>query len=64
MTMNSNIRIQILTLVHGERLIRLEDDPTGSRVERRVHAEKPLVAQKSSFMRLFEALLQSELAAA
>ena len=61
--MNSNICIQLLTLVHGERLIRLEDDATGLSVERRIHPEKPLVAQKSTLMRLFEAMLQSELAA-
>lgn len=62
--MNTNIRIQLLTLVHGERLIRLEDDVTGLSVERKVRPEKPLVAQKANLMELFEAMIHSELAAA
>jgi hypothetical protein len=62
--MNADIRIQLLTLAHGERLIRLEDDATGLSVERKVHPEKPLVAQKVSLMKIFEAVLQSEHAAA
>ena len=62
--MNTAIRIQLLTLVHGGRLIRLEHDATGLSVERKVHPEKPLVVQKAKLMRLFEAMLQSETAAA
>jgi hypothetical protein len=62
--MNTDIRIQLLTLVHGERLIRLENDATGLSVERKVHPEKPLVAEKAKLMHLFEAMLQSETAAA
>ena len=62
--MNSNIRINLLTLIHGERLIRLEDDASGLCVERKVDPEKPLVAQKAKLTRLFEAMLQSEVAAA
>lgn len=62
--MNANIRIQLLTLAQGERLIRLEDDATGLSVERKVHPEKPLVAQKASLLKIFEAVLESEYAAA
>lgn len=61
--MKPNIRIQLLTLVNGGRLIRLDDDATGLSVERKVHPEKPLVAQKAKLMELFEAMLQSEMAA-
>jgi hypothetical protein len=62
--MNTDIRIQLLTLAHGEKLIRLEHDSTGLSVERKLHPEKPLVAQKAKLMRLFEAMLQGETAAA
>ena len=62
--MNENIRIQLLTLAQGGRIIRLEDDATGLSVERKVHPDKPLVAQKASLMSIFETLVKSESAAA
>ena len=62
--MNTQIHIQLLTLAHGERLLRLEDNVSGLSLERKLHPDKPVVAQKTKLLRLFEAMLQSEHAVA
>ena len=60
--MNSNIHIELITLTTGGRVLRLEDPETGLSVERKLDPEKPLLAQKAKLIRLFEAMLQSEMA--
>jgi hypothetical protein len=62
--MNNNISIQLITLTTGGRLLRLEDPGTGLSLERKLNPEKPVVPQKAKLLQLFEAMLQSELAAA
>ena len=62
--MNASIHIQLLNLAHGERLLRIEDSTTGLSLERKLLPDKPVVAQKTRLLRLFEAMLQSEHAAA
>ena len=62
--MNNNISIQLITLTTGGRLLRVEDPGTGLSLERKLNPEKPVVAQKAKLLQLFEAMLQSELAAA
>ena len=62
--MNENIHIQLITPVTGGRLLRLEDPDTGLCLERKLDPVKPLVEQKVRLLRLFEAMLQTEMAAA
>jgi hypothetical protein len=62
--MNSSIHLQLITLAHGERLLRLEDNATGLSLERKLQPDKPVVAQKTKLLRLFEAMLQTENATA
>ena len=62
--MKNDICIQLITPTTGGRLLRLEDPATGLSVERMLDPTKPLVAQKAKLIRLFEAMLQSELAVA
>ncbi|MDB6003174.1 MAG: hypothetical protein JWR15_161 [Prosthecobacter sp.] len=62
--MHTPIHIHLITLAHGERLLRLEDDATGLSLERKLQSDKPVVAQKTKLLRLFEAMLQNEHAAA
>lgn len=62
--MNTNIRIQLLTLLQGQRLIRLEDEVSGISVERNVDPQKPLVTQKAELLRLFKVMLENAGAAA
>lgn len=58
--MNSNLRIQLLSLASGCKLIRIEDDATGLCVERKLTPNAPVVAQKSKLLRLFHAMLESD----
>lgn len=62
--MQNNLRIQLLTLPGGERLLRVEHEPSGLSLERKLHPAKSLVAQKARLLQLFEAMLKSELATA
>ena len=62
--MNENIHIQLITLTTGGQLLRLEDPETGLSVERKLDPERPLLGQKARLARLFEAMLQVELAPA
>lgn len=62
--MNNNLRIQLITLTTGGRLLRVEDPGTGLSLERKLNPEKPVVSQKAKLLQLFEAMIQSELAAA
>jgi hypothetical protein len=62
--MNDTIHMQLLTLVDGHRILRLEDPATGLSLERRLDPEKPLVAQKARLLQYFETMLQSEAIAA
>ena len=62
--MNPNTRIQIVQLTDGRKLMRIEDEKTGLSVERNLSPELPLVTQKTKLMRLFEALLLNDAAAA
>ena len=55
------MQIQLVTLTNGQRLLRMEDEASGLTLERRLHPEKPLVAQKARMMQLFQSMLQSEL---
>ena len=61
--MNPNIRIQIVQLKDGRKLMRIEDDATGLSVGRNLSPERPLVAQKAKLARLFEAQLLNDAAA-
>jgi len=56
--------MQLLTLADGSRLLRLEDAASGLSLERRLDPEKPLVAQKTRLLQLFEAMLREEMVAA
>ena len=62
--MNASLHIQLLTLTDGRRILRLEDEVTGLSLERRLHPDKPLVAQKAKLQRLFAAMLEGEMVAA
>ncbi len=62
--MNNNLRIQLITFTSGGRLLRVEDSETGLSLERKLNPEKPVMAQRAKLLQLFEAMIQSELAAA
>jgi len=62
--MNAPLHMQLLTLTDGRRILRLEDEGTGLSLERRLHPDKPLVAQKAKLQRLFAAMLEGEMVAA
>lgn len=62
--MNPNFHIQLVQLDDGQKLMRIEDPDTGLSVERKLSPELPLVAQKNKLVRLFEALLLNDTAAA
>ncbi len=62
--MNPNTRIQLVQFADGRKLMRIEDHKTGRSVERSLTPELPLVPQKTKLIRLFEALLLNDAAAA
>ena len=62
--MNATLHMQLLTLTDGRRILRLEDEGTGLTLERRLHPDQPLVAQKAKLQRLFIAMLEGEMVAA
>ena len=61
--MNEPIHMQLLTLANGSRVLRLEDTATGLSLERKLVPEKPVVVQKAMLLRLFQIMLQNEMAA-
>ena len=62
--MNASVRIQLVQLSDGQKLMRIEDDATGLSVETKLSPEAPIAAQKAKLLRLFEAMLVSDSAAA
>ena len=62
--MSSHIHIQLITPTTGGRVLRLEDPETGLSLERKLDLAKPLLSQKAKLIRLFEAMLQNEMAVA
>ena len=62
--MNPSVRIQLVRLSDGQKLMRIEDDATGLSVEKKLSPEAPVAAQKAKLLRLFEAMLVSDSAAA
>ena len=62
--MQNNLQFQLLTLAGGERLLRVEHEPSGLSLERKLHRTKSLVSQKARLLQLFEAMLRSEVATA
>lgn len=59
--MNTALHMQLVTLANGHRLLRLEDANSGLSLEKKLHPEKPLVAQKERLCQLFAAMLQDEM---
>lgn len=59
--MNNSIRVELLRLTSGERLLRLEHPPTGLCLEKRLNPAHPVVAQRDHWLRAFEALLEQEM---
>ena len=62
--MNPDIRIELLKLADGGRVLRLEHTASGLSLEKRLAPEALVVAQKEKWLRVFESLLARELAAA
>lgn len=62
--MNATPLIQLIILLQGGRVLRVEDHGSGLSLERKLDPEKPLVAQKAKLMRLFQEMLRNELAMA
>ena len=61
----TNIQIDLIKLVGGERLIRLTEPQSGLALEKKLDPEQPLVRQKERLLGVFEAALaRAELAAA
>ena len=62
--MNPGVRIQMIQLSDGQKLMRIEDDATGLSVEKKLSREAPVAAQKARLLRLFEAIRLGDSAAA
>jgi hypothetical protein len=62
--MNTDIRIELLKLASGERLLRFEHSISGLCLEKRLDDKAPVAAQKAHWQRIFAALLERELKAA
>lgn len=62
--MNEQIRVELLKLANGERLLRLEHPTSGLCLEKRLDAGIPLVAQTTRWREVFASLLARELLAA
>ena len=61
----TNIQIDLIKLVGGERLLRLAEPQSGLALEKKLDPEQPLVRQKERLLGVFEAALaRAELAAA
>lgn len=61
----NNIQIDLIKLVGGERLLRLTETRSGLALEKKLDANKSVVAQKEKLLGVFEAaLVKAELAAA
>ena len=55
------IRVELLKLANGERLLRLEHPPSGLYLEKRLDASTPLVTQTTRWRKAFTSLLAREL---
>lgn len=53
-----NIQITLLKLKDGSRLLRLSEPETGLALERAIHPQRPLLAQKQQLKALFESMIQ------
>jgi len=53
-----NIQITLLKLKDGSRLLRLTESETGLALERAIHLQRPLLAQKQKLKALFESMIQ------
>ena len=60
---NEEISVQLLKLVSGERLLRLEHPPLGLCLEKRLDAETPFAVQMGRWRKVFASLLTRELLA-
>lgn len=61
----SNIQMDLIKLVGGERLLRLTEPRTGLSLEKKLDAKQPIVRQKEQLLNVFEAaLVRAELTAA
>ena len=59
--MNEQIRVELLKLSGGERLLRLEHPSSGLCLEKRLDAGAPVVAQTAKWRTAFASLLAREL---
>lgn len=62
--MNEEIRVELLRLVDGGRLLRLEHPPSGLSLEKRLDAALPVVTQTTRWRQVFASLLARELVTA
>ncbi|MFO1439868.1 MAG: hypothetical protein U1F81_16215 [Verrucomicrobiaceae bacterium] len=53
-----NIQITLLKLKDGSRLLRLTEPETGLALERAIHPQRPLLAQKQQLKALFVSMIQ------
>ena len=61
--MDEEIRVEMLKLASGERLLRLEHPPSGLCLEKRLEAGAAVVAQTHRWRQVFASLLARELLA-
>ncbi len=62
--MDEPIRVELLKLATGERLLRLEHPASGLCLEKRLDAQAPVAAQTSRWRQVFASLLARERLAA
>jgi hypothetical protein len=60
--MNDQIKIQLVKLTDGGRLLRLSETASGLCLEKRLAAQEPVVRQKARLLREFERLLSKQMA--
>jgi len=65
MTDRNKIRIDLIKLVSGERLLRLTEPLSGLSLEKKLDPQKPVASQKEKLLGVFDAALaRAELMAA
>ena len=62
--MNAEIKVELLKLASGERLLRLEHPDSGLCLEKKLEPEPSVVAQTARWKQVFTSLLSRELLAA
>ncbi len=57
MANSSDIQVDLIKLISGQRMLRLTDNSSGLTLEKKLDADQPIVRQKKQLLSIFEAAL-------